>query len=35
MDISNYGLKFDKFDDDFSVKLIKLAFDHYDLYINV
>ena len=35
MDITNYGFKFDKFDDEFSFKLIKLAFDHYDLYINV
>ena len=35
MDIINYGLKFDILDDNFSVKLIELAFDNYDLFICV
>jgi len=35
MDIINYDLKFDILDENFSVKVIELAFDHYDLFITV
>ena len=35
MDIANYGMKFDRLDETFSVKVIEHSFDHFDLYVTV